>query len=91
MNYRKSLDKTTAFPASLLDALAGYQYLLSLGFEPKNIMLCGDSAGANACLALARYLDALTDAGHHIGQVGALCLLCVSCPETRADASPGPT
>lgn len=85
VNYRKSLDKTSAFPASLLDALAGYQYLLSLGFEPKNIMLCGDSAGANACLALSRYLDALTDAGHHIGQVGALCLLCVSCEVSQGN------
>lgn len=35
-NYRKCLDDASAFPAPLLDCLAGYQYLVDeLGFEPK--------------------------------------------------------
>lgn len=35
-NYRKALDDASAFPAQLLDALAGWQYLTEdLGFEPQ--------------------------------------------------------
>ena len=44
------------FPAALLDALAGYLYLLKLGFLEENIILVGDSAGGNLILALIRYL-----------------------------------
>ncbi|OBZ68272.1 Esterase [Grifola frondosa] len=45
------------FPASLLDALAGYRYLVSVvGFAPADIVLVGDSAGGNLALAFARYL-----------------------------------
>ncbi|KII83807.1 hypothetical protein PLICRDRAFT_46998 [Plicaturopsis crispa FD-325 SS-3] len=50
-----------AFPAQLIDALAGYRYLLNtLGFEPANIIIGGDSAGANLTIALTRYLVAST-------------------------------
>lgn len=36
LNYRKSLSAASAFPACLLDALAGYQYLIdNLGFQAK--------------------------------------------------------
>ena len=44
------------FPAALLDALAGYLYLIKLGFSEENIILVGDSAGGNLVLALVRYL-----------------------------------
>ena len=44
------------FPTALIDALAGYLYLISLGFSEENIILVGDSAGANMALALTRYL-----------------------------------
>jgi len=44
------------FPAALIDALAGYLYLLNLGFLEENIILVGDSAGGNLVLALIRYL-----------------------------------
>jgi len=44
------------FPAALLDCLAGYLYLLELGFKPENIIVGGDSAGANLALALAHLL-----------------------------------
>jgi len=44
------------FPAALLDALAGYLYLVKLGFSEENIILVGDSAGGNLALALTRYL-----------------------------------
>ncbi|KZT20579.1 alpha/beta-hydrolase [Neolentinus lepideus HHB14362 ss-1] len=45
------------FPAALLDALAGYRYLVSeLGFDPQNIVVAGDSAGGNLSIVLIRYL-----------------------------------
>ncbi len=45
------------FPAALLDALAGYNYLVNIvGFSPLDIIICGDSAGGNLALALTRYL-----------------------------------
>ncbi|KAI0629129.1 alpha/beta-hydrolase [Trametes polyzona] len=47
-----------AFPAALIDALAGYQYLVrDLGFKPSNIIVMGESAGANLALQLTRYLS----------------------------------
>jgi acetyl esterase/lipase len=49
------------FPAGLLDALAGYRMLVDRGFEPQNILLVSESAGAFVCLALLRYLKELRD------------------------------
>lgn len=47
------------FPAALIDAFAGYHYLVNVvGFAPENIVLEGDSAGGNLSLALVRYLVA---------------------------------
>ena len=45
------------FPASLMDAIAGYRYLIEdVGFEPRNIILSGDSAGGGIVFNLARYI-----------------------------------
>lgn len=44
------------FPAALIDALAGYLYLVKLGFREEDIIFVGDSAGGNLALALTRYL-----------------------------------
>jgi acetyl esterase/lipase len=45
------------FPTALVDALAGYNYLVnSVGFAPEDIIVVGDSAGGNLALALTRYL-----------------------------------
>ena len=45
------------FPTALLDALAGYNYLVNVvGYDPSNVIMVGDSAGANLALALVRYL-----------------------------------
>ncbi|EKM50922.1 uncharacterized protein PHACADRAFT_199762 [Phanerochaete carnosa HHB-10118-sp] len=45
------------FPASMLDALSGYRYLIeTLGFETQNIILVGDSGGAQTASNLVRYL-----------------------------------
>jgi acetyl esterase/lipase len=61
VEYRNSKPATESspnpFPAALLDAIAGYNYLVhDLGFSPEDIVVEGDSAGANLALALVRYL-----------------------------------
>ena len=49
--------KAGSYPAALLDALAGYLYLVRVcGFDPDRIVIAGDSAGGNLALALCRYL-----------------------------------
>ena len=40
------------FPAALDDCLEGYGYLLSHGYAPENIVLCGESAGGGLCYSL---------------------------------------
>jgi acetyl esterase/lipase len=61
VEYRLSSTKPFAevhpFPAALIDALAGYNYLVNtVGIPPSNIIICGDSAGGNLAQALTRYL-----------------------------------
>ncbi|KAG6876106.1 hypothetical protein C0993_005489 [Termitomyces sp. T159_Od127] len=61
LEYRLSSSKPfevdAPFPAALIDALAGYQYLVNVvGFDPANIIIAGDSAGGNLAHALTRYL-----------------------------------
>jgi len=61
LEYRLSstdpLPSANPFPAALIDAIAGYNYLVNaVGFDPSNIIVEGDSAGGNLALALTRYL-----------------------------------
>jgi acetyl esterase/lipase len=61
LEYRLSttapLTPSNPFPAALLDAIAGYNYLVNdLGFHPENIIIEGDSAGGHLALNLTRYL-----------------------------------
>ncbi|KAH8119619.1 alpha/beta-hydrolase [Phellopilus nigrolimitatus] len=57
IEYRLTSPDANPFPSQLLDALAGYNYLVgAVGFSPENIIIVGDSAGANLALALTRYL-----------------------------------
>ena len=45
------------FPAALLDAIAGYKYLVEdIGFDPRHIILSGDSAGGNIIFSFAHYI-----------------------------------
>lgn len=44
------------FPAGLYDCVKSYDYLLSLGYSPKNIVFVGDSAGANLALSTSLIL-----------------------------------
>ncbi|KAI0052059.1 alpha/beta-hydrolase [Auriscalpium vulgare] len=61
LEYRLSVappfGSENAFPAALIDAIAGYRYLVEeVGFKPGNIVVSGDSAGGAIAYALARYL-----------------------------------
>ncbi|KZT28688.1 alpha/beta-hydrolase [Neolentinus lepideus HHB14362 ss-1] len=61
LDYRLSrappFGTVSPFPAALLDALAGYRYLVeSVGFAPENIIVGGDSAGGHLAVILVRYL-----------------------------------
>lgn len=55
--YRLSGTPGTCFPAAVQDAVTFYHYIISLGVDPSNIIVSGDSAGGNVALALARYLQ----------------------------------
>lgn len=57
-HYRLAESEETRFPGAVQDALTFYRYVISLGFEPENIIVSGDSAGGNVALALLRYLEA---------------------------------
>ncbi|KAH7105770.1 Alpha/Beta hydrolase protein [Auriculariales sp. MPI-PUGE-AT-0066] len=48
---------TNPFPAAILDCFGAYLYLIDLGFKPENIILTGDSAGANLALTLTHLLS----------------------------------
>ncbi|KAI5866563.1 alpha/beta hydrolase fold-3 domain-containing protein [Durotheca rogersii] len=57
--YRLAGTPETCFPAPIQDAVTFYHYVVSLGVDPKNIILSGDSAGGNVVIALLRYLEDL--------------------------------
>ncbi|HUK26526.1 MAG TPA: alpha/beta hydrolase fold domain-containing protein [Terriglobales bacterium] len=50
LDYR--LTPEHRFPSQLNDALSAYQWLLDNGADPKRLVIAGDSAGGNLCLAL---------------------------------------
>ncbi|MEA4820645.1 MAG: alpha/beta hydrolase fold domain-containing protein, partial [Erysipelotrichales bacterium] len=54
IDYKTSPDYP--YPYALNDALKGYQYLIDLGYESKDIILAGSSAGGGLALALTLYL-----------------------------------
>jgi acetyl esterase/lipase len=61
LEYRLSstapLQSANPFPTALIDAVAGYNYLVNtVGFDPSDVIVEGDSAGGNLALALTRYL-----------------------------------
>ncbi len=47
------------FPCAVDDALEAYKYLISNGFKPKRIILCGESAGGGLCYSLCIKLSEL--------------------------------
>ncbi|KAI0014499.1 Alpha/Beta hydrolase protein [Xylariaceae sp. FL0662B] len=54
--YRLANGPDARFPAQLQDLVTFYHYVLSLGIEPRNVIISGDSAGGNIVIALMRYL-----------------------------------
>ena len=44
------------YPAALEDTFTSYQYLLQKGYAPKDITLCGESAGGGLCYSLCLLL-----------------------------------
>jgi len=76
LSSHKLLHVVHPFPAALLDALAGYIYLVhEVGFAPSDIIIEGDSAGGNLALALTRYLTEYHDTPRLPDAPGALLLL----------------
>ncbi|KAJ7197196.1 alpha/beta-hydrolase [Mycena pura] len=78
MEYRLAVghpfSTANPFPAALIDVIAGYRYLVEeTGFEPRNIIISGDSAGAILAYQLTRYLAVEDFPGLH--NAGALLLL----------------
>ena len=67
--------RKNGFPAALIDAIAGYHYLVTvLGFHPRNICIAGESAGGHLALSLVRYLTLHDLPGLPVP--GSLVLLC---------------
>lgn len=54
--YRLASDRNTCFPAAVQDGLTAYMYLLEQGVSARDVVVSGDSAGANLAVALVRYL-----------------------------------
>ena len=68
INYR--LAPEHPYPAALEDVMAAYQWLLTQGNDPSQIIIAGDSAGGGLALAT---LVALRDAGKTL-PAGAVCI-----------------
>ncbi|KAG9312872.1 Alpha/Beta hydrolase protein [Chiua virens] len=60
--YRLATLPQNAFPAALQDVVAAYEYVLSKGYNPSNIVISGDSAGGNHAIVLTHLITRrLTD------------------------------
>ena len=51
MIFEYRLAPENPFPAALDDSVKIYQWILSSGFKPENILMAGESAGGGLCLA----------------------------------------
>jgi epsilon-lactone hydrolase len=52
MVYEYRLAPENPFPAALEDSIKIYQWVLSSGFTPENIIIAGESAGGGLCLSI---------------------------------------
>ncbi|KAK2462088.1 hypothetical protein APHAL10511_006551 [Amanita phalloides] len=79
------------FPAALIDALAGYSYLVNVvGFSPDDIIVAGDSAGGNLAHALTRYLVENQNSNFNLpAPPGALLLFSPWCDLSDSHCVPG--
>ncbi|KAI9725620.1 MAG: hypothetical protein M1828_002905 [Chrysothrix sp. TS-e1954] len=56
VDYRLSCNADSHFPAALQDAVTAYKHLLDTGVPAAQIILSGDSSGANIVIALLRFI-----------------------------------
>jgi acetyl esterase/lipase len=57
VQYRHAIHQECAFPAALQDGLAAWLHLVvDCGFDPKDVIMTGDSAGAGLSWSLTAYL-----------------------------------
>jgi len=56
--YEYRLAPENPYPAALEDSVKIYQWILSEGFEPADILIAGESAGGGLCLAILLALKA---------------------------------
>lgn len=79
------------FPTQLIDALAGYNYLVNVvGYDPANIIVMGDSAGGHLALSLVRYLVENVPLFPELpGVPGGLLLLSPWCDMSGSNTGPG--
>ncbi len=55
-SFEYRLSPEYQFPAPLEDCAKAYEYILSKGYEPKNIVILGDSAGGGLLFSVLQYL-----------------------------------
>ncbi|KZT55480.1 alpha/beta-hydrolase [Calocera cornea HHB12733] len=66
-------DPAAPWPTQLIEGVAGFSYLVSIGFKPHNILLCGDSSGGHMAFAVGHYLVKHPETA--LGSPGGLLLL----------------
>ena len=54
LDYRVAPDNP--YPAALIDAVRAYRWIIENGYDPNEIVVCGDSAGGGLTLSLCLYL-----------------------------------
>ncbi|KAF6815336.1 alpha beta hydrolase fold-3 domain containing protein [Colletotrichum sojae] len=85
--YSSAGAATNPFPAALQDVLTSYLYLTrALKIPSRQVVLCGDSAGASLVIALLRYLD---NFGRDLGLASPSCAVLIA-PWVDPLASLGP-
>lgn len=77
VQYRHAIHKECCFPGALQDALAAWIFAVTIcRFDPQDIVLCGDSAGAGLSWSLAAYLG-VVQPSHALGTPGKVALFSV--------------
>ncbi|KZO97105.1 alpha/beta-hydrolase [Calocera viscosa TUFC12733] len=64
---------SSPWPTQLVEGVSGFAYLISLGFTPENIIVCGDSSGGHMAFTMTHYLLNHPEVG--LGSPGGLLLL----------------
>lgn len=88
-DVRKSLSLDRAFPVPIIDGLSAYLHVRNKGYQPGEIIVMGDSAGAGLCWSLVAYLAILHEKekrlpdGQAVGLPGGMILISVSDSLTR--------